>query len=123
MSLALLVVLGIHLTATLRSLIIQRALENNIQKTLSNNLSSIPGARLAGVTLGPRRDTPVAWAAVVRTPQPISPEQVAHLNDLVNRATGTAIDLHVRSVIRAETTREWYVYKPQYSPADNASFP
>src|SRR5215469_9075370 len=121
-SLALLVVLGIHLTATLRSVIIQRTLENNIQKTLSNNLSSIPGARLASVTLGPRRDTPVAWA-VVRTPQPISPEQVAHLNDLVNRATGTAIDLHVRSVITAETTREGYVYKPQYSPADNASFP
>ena len=122
MSLALLVVLGIHLTATLRSVIIQTALENNIQKTLSNNLSSIPGARLASVTLGPRQDTPVAWA-VVRTPQPFSPEQVAHLNDLVNHATGTVIDLHVRSVITAETTREGYVYKPQYSPADSASFP
>ena len=121
-SLALLLVLGIHLTATLHRVIIQTTLENNIQKTLSNNLSSIPGARLASVTLGPRGDTQVAWA-VVRTPQALSPEQVAHLNDLVNRATGTVIDLHVRSVITAETTREGYVYKPQYSPADSASFP
>jgi len=108
----LLVVLGLHLTTTLRRTITQATLEAQIRKTLLVEIGQISGARLATVTLGPPlRGTPVAWV-VVRTPATILPEQVAHLNDAVNRVAGSTINLHVRSVITAETTREGYVYEP-----------
>ena len=111
-SLVLLVVLGLHLTTTLRRTITQATLEAQIRKTLLVEIGQISGARLATVTLGPPlRGTPVAWV-VVRTPATILPEQVAHLNDAVNRVAGSTINLHVRSVITAETTREGYVYEP-----------
>jgi uncharacterized membrane protein len=111
----LLAVLGVHLTMTFRRTIAHSLLESAIQKTLTGEMSSIPGARLITVTLVPRRDATIA-SVVVRTPQPLSPEQVAHLNDLVNRVTGSNIDLRVRSVITAETTRDGYVYEPQIWP-------
>jgi uncharacterized hydrophobic protein (TIGR00271 family) len=120
-SLVLLVILGFHLTVTLRRSVTQATLESDIRKTLSRELAKIPGARLVTVTLAPQQRKPIAWV-VVRTPQPITPEQVVYLNDLVNRATESNVGLHVRSVITAETTSEGYVYEPQLSPADT-SFP
>jgi hypothetical protein len=81
-------------------------------------MEKIPGARLISVTLEPRHGTSVAWV-VVRTPQPISPEQVAYLNDLVNNVAGSAVDLHLRSVITAETTREGYIYGPHRWPTED----
>jgi uncharacterized hydrophobic protein (TIGR00271 family) len=111
-SVVLLVVLGFHLTTTLRRTITQTTREAEIRKTLLAEIGQIPGARLATVTLGPPlRGTPVAWV-VVRTPTVILPEQVAHLNDVVNRVAGSTVTLHVRSVITAETTRDGYVYEP-----------
>jgi len=120
-SLVLLLILGFHLTVTLRRSIAQTTLESDIRKTLSQELAKIPGARLVTVTLAPQQRKPVAWV-VVRTPQPITPEQVVHLNDVVNRATESNVGLDVRSVITAETTSEGYVYEPQLSPIDT-NFP
>jgi len=82
----LLAVLGVHLTMTFRRTIAHSLLESAIRKTLTGEMSSIPGARLIAVTLIPRHGATIA-SVVVRTPQPLSPEQVAHLNDLVNRVT------------------------------------
>jgi uncharacterized hydrophobic protein (TIGR00271 family) len=111
-SLVLLVVLGFHLTTTLRRTITQATLEAEVRRILLQEINKIPGARLATVTLGPPLDgTPIAWV-VVRTPSTILPEQVAHLNDAVNRVAGSTVSLHVRSVMTAETTRTGYVYEP-----------
>jgi hypothetical protein len=118
---ALLAILSFHLTITLLHSITQQTLERNIRQTLSNELVKINGARLVTVTLTQRQRRPIAWV-VVRAPQPITPEQVAHLNDLVNQATGSTIDLHVRSVLTAETTSEGYVYDPRLTPTDS-TFP
>src|SRR6516164_2579158 len=85
-SLVLFVILGFHLTVTLRRSITQATLESDIRKTLSHELARIPGARLDTVTLAPQQGKPVVWV-VVRTPQPITPEQVAQLSDQVSRAT------------------------------------
>jgi len=120
-SLVLFVILGFHLTVTLRRSITQATLESDIRKTLSHELARIPGARLDTVTLASQQGTPVVWV-VVRTPQPITPEQVAQLSDQVSRATQSNVGLHVRSVITAETTSKGYVYEPQLSPTDG-SFP
>lgn len=119
-SFVLLAVLGVHLTATLRRTITQSAFESVIRKTLSNEVAKIPGAHFVTVTLVPRQDATVAWV-VVRTPQPLSPEQVGRLNDMINRTTGSDIGLHVRSVITVETTREGYIYEPQWLPTEDPS--
>jgi hypothetical protein len=87
-------------------------MESAIRKTLTGELGKIPGARLITVTLAPGHSGTVAWA-VVRTPLPVSPERVAQLNDLINHIAGSTVDLHVRSVLTADTTREGYVYEPQ----------
>jgi uncharacterized hydrophobic protein (TIGR00271 family) len=121
-SLVLLAVLGVHLTMTFRRTITQSLLENSIRKTLSRGVAKIPGARVVSVTLASRQGAPIAWV-VMRTPQPVSPAQVAGLNDLVNRATGSTVGLYVRSVITAETTRESYIYKPQFLPTEDPSEP
>jgi hypothetical protein len=64
------------------------------------------------VKLVPKQDKTNAWV-VIRTPQPFTPQQVAHLNDVVNIAAGRTIGLTVRSVITAETTRYENVYEPE----------
>jgi uncharacterized hydrophobic protein (TIGR00271 family) len=121
-SLVLLAVLGVHFTVTFHRAIAQSLLENGIRKTLSREVATIPGAQVVTVMFAAHQGTTVA-RVVVRTPQPVSPEQVARLNDLVNRSTGSTVALHVRSVITAETTREGYVYEPQLLATEDPSEP
>ena len=121
-ALVLLAALAVHFTMTFRRTIAQSLLESTIRKTLSSEIGRTPGARVVTVTLAPRHGATIAWM-VVRTPQPVSPEQVAHLNDLVNRVAGTTVDLHVRSVLTAEATREGYVYEPPPWPTEETSVP
>jgi len=116
-SLVLLAVLGVHLTVTLKRTITQSALESAIRKTLSYEVPKVPGARFVTVTLAQRQGAMTAWV-VVRTPQPLSQEQVGRLNDMVNRTTGSAVVLYVRSVITAETSKEGYIYEPKLLPTD-----
>ena len=121
-ALVLLAVLAAHFTMTFRRTIAQSLLESVIRKTLSSEIGKTPGARVVAVTLAPRHGATVAWVGV-RTPQPVSPEQVAHLNDLVNRVAGSTVDLHVRSVLTAEATREGYVFEPPSWPTEETSVP
>ena len=114
-SLALLILLAVHLTITLRDTIAQSALQTDIRKVLSREVSKIPGARLVQLTLVPHQNTTIAWA-VVRTPLPVSPEQVASLNEFANSVAGRNINLTVRSVITAETTRYGNLYEPHFLP-------
>lgn len=116
-SLVLLAVLGVHLTVTLHRTITQSVLESAIRRTLSSEVAKIPGARFVTVTLAQQRGMTIGWA-VINAPQPISPEEVGRLNDMVNRTTRSAIVLYVRSVITAETSREGYIYEPKLSPVD-----
>jgi uncharacterized hydrophobic protein (TIGR00271 family) len=121
-ALVLLAVLGVHFTVTFRRIVAQSLLESAIRTTLSREIGRTPGARVVTVTLAPRHGATVAWA-VVRTPQPVSPEQVVHLNDRVNSVAGSTVDLHVRSVLTAEATREGYVYEPPSWPTEETSVP
>jgi uncharacterized hydrophobic protein (TIGR00271 family) len=116
-SLALLGVLGVHLTITLRRTITQSTFESAVRRTLSNELAKIPGVRFVTVTLDQRKGATIGWV-VVRTPKPLSPEQVGSLNDIVNRTTGSSVTLYVRSVITAETSREGYIYEPELLPTE-----
>jgi len=120
--LALLAVLAVHFTMTFRRTIAQSLLENSIRNTLSREVAKIPLAHLVTVTFGTNQGAAIAWV-VVRTPQPLSPEQVARLSDLVNRATGSTIGLYVSSVITSETSREGYISEPQSLPAEDPRDP
>src|ERR1700758_2191987 len=58
------IILGFHLTVTLRRSVTQATLESDIRKTLSHELAKIPGARLVTVTLAPQQRMPIAWVVV-----------------------------------------------------------
>jgi uncharacterized membrane protein len=121
-SLLLFVVLGLHLTISFHHTIMQAVLESDIRKTLSTQLANIPGARLDSVSVVSQQGRPAVWA-VVRSPQPISPEQVGQLSQLINRATGSVVSLRVRSVITAETSAGGYIYEPQLPPTEDSHIP
>jgi hypothetical protein len=116
-SVALLLVLAFHLFGTLLHTSAQVILQSNIQRALAQEIARVPGARLAEVKLVPKQGKTIAWV-VIRTPQPFTPEQVAHLNDFVNTVVGRTIPLTVRSVLTAETTRYENVYEPEVLPDD-----
>ena len=80
--------------------------------------AKIPGSRLVNVSVSQQNDKISVWA-VARTPRPISPEQVARLNELANSVTGREVALTVRSVITAETTRDGNVYEPELPPDES----
>jgi uncharacterized hydrophobic protein (TIGR00271 family) len=115
---ALVLLLAFHLTGTLRRTSAQSMMQSNIRKALAPEIAKIPGARLVDVTLA-RRDGKISVWAVARTPKPISPEQVARLNDLANHVAGREVGLTVRSVITAETTRYGEVYEPELPPSES----
>jgi uncharacterized hydrophobic protein (TIGR00271 family) len=117
LSVALLLALAIHLFGTLLRTSAQELLRSNVQKVLAEEIPKVPGARLADLKLVAKQGKTTAWV-VIRTPQPFTPEQVAHLNDLVNAGVGRDIGLTVRSVITAETTRYENVYEPEVSPEE-----
>ncbi len=116
--LALVLLLAFHLNGTLRRTSAQLIMQSNMRKALSQEFTKIPGARLVDLTLVRRDGKTTAWA-VARTPQPISPEQVARLNDTASSVAGHDVDLIVRSVITAETTRYGNEYKPDLPPDED----
>src|SRR5271165_4931293 len=116
-SVVLLLGLAVHLFGTLLRTSAQVTLQSNIQRVLAQEIAGVSGARLADVKLVRKQGKTTAWV-VIRTPQPFSPEQVAHLNDVVNTVAGRSIGLTVRSVITAETTRYENVYEPEALPDD-----
>jgi uncharacterized hydrophobic protein (TIGR00271 family) len=116
--LALGLLLAFHLNGTIRRTSAQSILKSNVRKALAQEIEKIPGARLVDVALAQSNGKLSVWA-VTRTPQPISPEQVAHLNDLANAVTGRDVALTVRSVITAETTRFGNVYEPELPPDES----
>jgi uncharacterized hydrophobic protein (TIGR00271 family) len=117
---ALVLILVFHLNGTLRRTSAQSIMQSNIRKALAQEVAKIPGARLVDVTLVQRDGKTTAWA-VARTPEPISPEQVARLNNLANKVAGRDIVLTMRSVITAETTRYGNVYDPEVRPGEDPS--
>src|SRR6516165_7441299 len=121
-SLALLAVLAVHFTVMFRRAIAQSLLENGTRRILSREVANTPSAHLVSVTFSASQGTTVAWV-VVRSPHPISPEEVGRLSDLVNRATGSSVRLYVSAVITAETSREGYINEPRSLPAEDPRDP
>jgi uncharacterized hydrophobic protein (TIGR00271 family) len=115
--LSLVLLLAVHLNGTLRRASAQSTMQSNLRRALSQEIAKLPGARLVEVSLAQRDGKILVWA-VARSPQPISPEQVARLNDLASNVAGRDISLTVRSVITAETNRYGSVYEPELPPGE-----
>jgi uncharacterized hydrophobic protein (TIGR00271 family) len=109
----LFVVLAVHLTNSFRQTVGDLLLQNGIRTTLNRQLANIPGSRLDQLSLLRQQGLPIVMA-VVRGPQAITPHQVGALNDAVNSTTGTTVELHVRSVIATEVTRQGVLYQPDF---------
>ena len=114
---ALVLGLAVHLFGTLIRTSAQVMLQSNIQRVLGLEIEKAPGARLAQVKLLQKQGKTIAWV-VIRTPRPFTPEEVAHLNEVVDTAAGRDIGLTVRSVLTAETTRFENVYEPEVLPIE-----
>jgi uncharacterized hydrophobic protein (TIGR00271 family) len=122
LSFLLLAALAVHFTLTFRRSVARSVLESGIRATLSREVAKLPGARLINVTLLSESGTTTALV-VVRTPEPVAPAEVARLNDLIDQATGARIDLHVRSVLTTETTRQGFVHEAHVPPSEDPGMP
>ena len=58
--------------------------------------------------------------AVVRTPNSVTPAQIASLESLLERRNGKVIELHVRSLLTKEATSKGYLHviEPESDPVD-----
>jgi uncharacterized hydrophobic protein (TIGR00271 family) len=108
---ALFAVLAVHLTMNFHRTLGRAHLAASVEGSIAREIGRISGVRTVNVSVAGDTAKLVA-CVVVCAPVPVTPERVAHLNDVVNRASGSEVELHVRSVITAETTRDGYVYGP-----------
>jgi uncharacterized hydrophobic protein (TIGR00271 family) len=122
LSVAIFLLLAAHLGITLHSTIAQSVQERAIRNVLESELRKMPGATLISVVPPPPGSAGIA-SAIVRTPTPVTPGEVARLNKMVDVATGKTVMLHIRSVITAETTRDGYVYKVQLEAGEGENYP
>ena len=109
----LFVALAVDLTNSFRQTVGDLLLQNRIRTTLDLQLANLPGARLDQLSLLRQQGQSIVMA-LVRGPQTLSPRQVGALNDAVDSAVGSRVELHVRSVVAAEVTRQGVLYKPDF---------
>jgi hypothetical protein len=68
-------------------------------------LQRFPGSNLVDVTVRNRVGLTSVFV-VVKSPHPFTSEDVGHMNDSLNAVFGEPVDLHMRSEIAVETTRD-----------------
>lgn len=101
---ALTIALGYAFTQSVR----KEAFEANTRIALRKALHAFPGVYLADLRFESAAGKEVV-TAVLRTPYSFSPERVALLESKLAAPTGSALSLHIRSVITKESTKEGYV--------------
>jgi uncharacterized hydrophobic protein (TIGR00271 family) len=102
-------VLGSYLVDALRKNVDDSSIRSSVQRVLESGLASSPGARVIEVRLLNDAGKRIAYA-VIRTPQSLTPEFVARLNEDILGVTGRNIELHVRSILVQELTRDGPVF-------------
>jgi uncharacterized hydrophobic protein (TIGR00271 family) len=101
--------LAFHLVSVFRASLADTNLRSGTEKALEQALEAHPGARLVEVRIGGDGRPRIAFA-VVRTPNGLTPADVARLDAAVDRATGRDLSLHVRVVRVEELTAEGPLY-------------
>lgn len=109
--LVVLLILSTYLVDALRKNIDDSSLRSSVQRVLEEGLRAQPGARVIEVRLTTEGGKRNAFA-VVRSPEPLTADMVARLNDKLDSTTGRNILLHVRVVPVHEITRDGPILTP-----------
>lgn len=117
---ALFLVLSIFLYVQLSKAIGEQTFQNRTKELLRRGMRDLPGAFLAEtrfVRLG-NKDIVIA---LVRVPNSITPQKTAELERLLEARPRHTIELHIRSQLTKETTREGYLHEiaPDSQPPDS----
>ncbi|TAH65239.1 MAG: DUF389 domain-containing protein [Rhodopseudomonas palustris] len=107
--LVVLLILSVYLVDALRKNIDDSSLRSSVKRVLEEGLRAQPGARVIEVRLTTESGRRNAFA-VVRSPEALTADMVAHLNDKLDSMTGRQILLHVRTVPVQEITRDGPVF-------------
>lgn len=109
-SFGLLIALAVVLSLDFIQSLAKQQFETSVRDTLDQALGEFSGAFLADLRFEQSADRPIV-TAVVRTPQKFTPPQVAELESELSQRNGRPVELHIRSVITTETTRQGDVYE------------
>lgn len=90
----------------------------DLRARLEQELHAFPGVHLADLTFR-REAKQVLVIAVVRTPYSFTPERVAAVEAKLPSPAGVKLELHIRSVITKETTRNGYLHELPQPAASN----
>jgi uncharacterized hydrophobic protein (TIGR00271 family) len=113
--LAVLLLLGFHLFNVFQRTFGEATLRSKTRQIVEHELQRFPGSNLVDVTIEDRFGLTAAFV-VVKGPKPISSEEVGQMNDLLNGVFGEPVDLHLRSEIAVETTRDGAVAAAEVRP-------
>ena len=103
--------LAVFLASQLENALSQRKLRSQITASLREGISPLQGAYLQDVQSSPG-DT-IAIIAAINTPDPIAPETVAKLEQMLVRSIGRPLQLSVRSILVKVANRERYLFEEQ----------
>ncbi len=110
--LAILLLLAFHLSNVFQRTFGEATLRAKTRQLVEHELERFPGSSLVDITIRDRFG-PTTALVVVKGPRPIPTEEVGHMNDLLNGLFGEPVDLHLRSEIAVETTRDGPVAAPE----------
>ena len=103
--LGILLVLGFHLFNVFRQTYGEATLLSKSRQLVEQELKSFPGSSVMDVTLRDRFGL-TSVLVVVKSPHAFTSEEVGHINDLLDAVFGEPVDLHMRSEIAVDTTRD-----------------
>ncbi|HZO87382.1 MAG TPA: TIGR00341 family protein [Chthonomonadaceae bacterium] len=95
--------------------IAKQQFQAHLRARLEQELRAFPGVHLADLRFQLDTNTEIV-IAVVRTPFSFSPERVAALEKKLPAPKGLSLELHIRSVITKETTRNGYLHELPQQP-------
>lgn len=97
----------------------KQSFETTTRHLLEHELLAYPGVYLADLRFQ-QEGSVQRVTAVLRTPYSFSPERVATLEAKLPAPKGETLELHIRSVITKETTRDGYLHEmPQSQRSQN----
>jgi uncharacterized hydrophobic protein (TIGR00271 family) len=113
--LVVLLLLGFHLFNVFQRTYGEATLRSKTRQLVEQQLQRFTGSTLVDVTIQDRFGLTSAFV-VVKGPKPITSEEVGHMNDLLNGVFGEPVDLHLRSEIAVDTTRDGAVASNEIRP-------
>jgi hypothetical protein len=102
--LSVLLILAFHLFNVFQRTFGEATLRAKARQLVGHELLRYPGSSVVDVTLLDRFGL-ASVLVVVKSPHQFTSEEVAHINDLLDTAFGEPVDLHMRSELAVETTR------------------